>query len=157
MTAIVCVSKSWGIGRDGALLFLISDDHKRFRSLTVGKTVILGHKTLDTFPGGRPLKDRRNIVLSHRNLDIPGAEIAHSFDEAAALGGDDAIVIGGASVYMALLDRCERVCVTKVYASADADSFFPCLDSSPDWRIEHESEMLEENGLKFQFVDYVRN
>ena len=43
MTAIVCVSKSWGIGRDGALLFLISDDHKRFRSLTVGKTVILGH------------------------------------------------------------------------------------------------------------------
>ena len=58
---------------------------------------------------------------------------------------------------MALLDRCERVCVTKVYASADADSFFPCLDSSPDWRIEHESEMLEENGLKFQFVDYVRN
>ena len=57
----------------------------------------------------------------------------------------------------ALLDRCERVCVTKVYASADADSFFPCLDSSPDWRIEHESEMLEENGLKFQFVDYVRN
>ena len=102
MTAIVCVSKSWGIGRDGALLFLISDDHKRFRSLTVGKTVILGHKTLDTFPGGRPLKDRRNIVLSHRDLDIPGAEIAHSFDEAAALGGDDAIVIGGASVYMAL-------------------------------------------------------
>jgi len=83
MTAIVCVSKSWGIGRDGALLFLISDDHKRFRSLTVGKTVILGHKTLDTFPGGRPLKDRRNIVLSHRDLDIPGAEIAHSFDEAA--------------------------------------------------------------------------
>ena len=94
MTAIVCVSQSWGIGRDGALLFRISADHKRFRTLTVGKTVILGHKTLDTFPGGKPLKDRRNIVLSHRDLDVPGAEIAHSFDEAAALGGDDAIVIG---------------------------------------------------------------
>ena len=64
MTAIVCVSQSWGIGRDGALLFRISADHKRFRALTVGKTVILGHKTLDTFPGGKPLKDRRNIVLS---------------------------------------------------------------------------------------------
>ena len=99
MTAIVCVSQSWGIGRDGALLFRISADHKRFRTLTVGKTVILGHKTLDTFPGGKPLKDRRNIVLSHRDLDVPSAEIAHSFDEAAALGGDDAIVIGGASVY----------------------------------------------------------
>ena len=69
MTAIVCVSQSWGIGRDGALLFRISADHKRFRALTVGKTVILGHKTLDTFPGGKPLKDRRNIVLSHRDLD----------------------------------------------------------------------------------------
>ena len=84
MTAIVCVSRSWGIGRDGALLFRISADHKRFRTLTVGKTVILGHKTLDTFPGGKPLKDRRNIVLSHRDLDVPGAEIAHSFDAAAA-------------------------------------------------------------------------
>ena len=157
MTAIVCVSKSWGIGRDGALLFLISDDHKRFRSLTVGKTVILGHKTLDTFPGGNPLKDRRNIVLSHRDLDIPGAEIAHSFDEAAALGGDDAIVIGGASVYMALLARCDRVYVTKVDADPDADSFFPNLDDNPDWRIDSESEVFEENGLKFQYVDYVRN
>ena len=157
MTAIVCVSKSWGIGRDGALLFLISDDHKRFRSLTVGKTVILGHKTLDTFPGGHPLKNHRNIVLSHRDLDIPGAEIAHSFDEAAALGGDDAIVIGGASVYMALLARCDRVYVTKVDADPDADSFFPNLDDNPDWHIDSESEVFEENGLKFQYVDYVRN
>ena len=65
--------------------------------MTLGKTVILGRKTLETFPGGRPLKDRRNIVLSHRGLSIPGAEVVHSFDEAAALGGDDAIVIGGAS------------------------------------------------------------
>ncbi len=156
MTAIVCVSQSWGIGRDGALLFRISADHKRFRTLTVGKTVILGHKTLDTFPGGKPLKDRRNIVLSHRDLDVPGAEIAHSFDEAAALGGDDAIVIGGASVYMALLSRCDRVYVTKVDSDPDADSFFPTLDDNPDWRIESESETFEENGLKFRYVDYVR-
>ena len=145
MTAIVCVSQNWGIGRDGALLFRISADHKRFRTLTVGKTVILGHKTLDTFPGGKPLKDRRNIVLSHRDLDVPGAEIAHSFDAAAALGGDDAIVIGGASVY-----------VTKVDADPDADSFFPNLDDNPDWRIESESETFEENSLKFRYVDYVR-
>ena len=150
MTAIVCVSKNWGIGRDGALLFRISADLKRFKSL-------LGRKTLDTFPGGRPLKDRCNIVLSHRELDIPGAVVVHSFSEAAALGGDDAIVIGGASVYMALLGRCDRVCVTKVLADADADSFFPRLDDNPDWRVASESEVFEENGLKFQFVDYVRN
>ena len=157
MTAIVCVSKSWGIGRDGALLFRISADLKRFKALTVGKTVILGRKTLDTFPGGKPLKDRRNIVLSRRELDIPGAEIAHSFEEAAALGGDDAIVIGGASVYMALLSRCDRVYVTKVDAAPDADSFFPDLDDNPDWRVASESEIFEENGLKFRFVDYIRN
>ena len=157
MTAIVCVSKNWGIGRDGNLLFHISADLRRFKSLTVGKTVILGRKTLDTFPGGKPLKDRRNIVLSRRELDIPGATVVHSVSEAAALGGDDAIVIGGASVYMALLDRCDRVCITKVDADADADSFFPRLDSSPDWRVASESEEFEENGLRFRFIDYVRN
>ena len=157
MTAIVCVSQNWGIGRDGTLLFRISADLKRFKALTVGKTVILGRKTLDTFPGGKPLKDRRNIVLSRRELDIPGAEIAHSFEEAAALGGDDAIVIGGASVYMALLSRCDRVYVTKVDAAPDADSFFPDLDDNPDWRVASESEVFEENGLKFRFVDYIRN
>ena len=157
MTAIVCVSQNWGIGRDGALLFRISADLKRFKALTVGKTVILGRKTLDTFPGGKPLKDRRNIVLSRRELDIPGAEIAHSFEEAAALGGDDAIVIGGASVYMALLSRCDRVYVTKVDAAPDADSFFPDLDDNPDWRVASESEVFEENGLQFRFVDYIRN
>ena len=157
MNAIVVTDKQWAIGRSGDLLFSLPGDMKRFRTLTASGALIMGRKTLDSFPGGRPLKDRRNIVLTRRERSIPGAEIVHSFDEAIALGGDDALVIGGASVYMALLDRCERVCVTKVYASADADSFFPCLDSSPDWRIEHESEMLEENGLKFQFVDYVRN
>ena len=157
MTAIVCVSQNWGIGREGALLFHISADLKRFKSLTVGRTVILGRKTLDTFPGGRPLKDRRNIVLTRRERSIPGAEIVHSFDEAIALGGDDALVIGGASVYMALLARCDRVYVTKVDADPDADSFFPNLDDNPDWHIDSESEVFEENGLKFQYVDYVRN
>ena len=156
MTASVRVSQSWGIGRDGALLFRISADHKRFRTLTVGKTVILGHKTLDPSPGGKPLKDRRNIVLSHRDLDDPGAETAHPADEAAAAGAHDANVIGGASVYMALLSRCDRVYVTKVDADPDADSFFPNLDDNPDWRIESESETFEENGLKFRYVDYVR-
>ena len=157
MTAIVCVSQNWGIGREGALLFHISADLKRFKSLTVGRTVILGRKTLDTFPGGKPLKDRRNIVLTRRERSIPGAEIVHSFDEAIALGGDDALVIGGASVYMALLSRCDRVYVTKVDAAPDADSFFPDLDDNPDWRVASESEVFEENGLKFRFVDYIRN
>ena len=156
MNLIAAVDLNWAIGRGGDQLCYIPADLKRFQALTTGHPVILGRKTLETFPGGKPLKDRRNIVLSHRDLDVPGAEIAHSFDAAAALGGDDAIVIGGASVYMALLSRCDRVYVTKVDADPDADSFFPNLDDNPDWRIESESETFEENGLKFRYVDYVR-
>ena len=157
MTAIVCVSQSWGIGRDGALLFRISADHKRFRTLTVGKTVILGHKTLDTFPGGKPLKDRRNIVLSHRDLDVPGAEIAHSFDAAAALGGDDAIVIGGASVYKQFYPHLSRVYLTKIELTPHSDSFFPDLDADPAWACTEAGEWLQEDGLRYCFCTYEKS
>ena len=156
MQAIVCVSRNWGIGLDGRLLFHLSADLKRFRALTVGKTVILGSRTLATFPGGKPLPDRRSIVLTRGDAPVEGAETAHSVEEAAALAGDGAFVIGGASVYALLLPLCERVLVTKVDAQPEADSFFPNLDAHPDWRVEREGEELEENGLRFRFVDYVR-
>ncbi len=156
MQAIVCVSENWGIGRDGQLLFRLTADLKRFRELTVGKTVILGSRTLATFPGKRPLPERRSIVLTHSEAPTEGAELAHSAGEAVELAGPDAIVIGGASVYNSLLPYCERVLVTKVFAAPAADSFFPNLDTHPDWRAEHESEVMEENGVRFQYVDYVR-
>lgn len=156
MYAVVCVSENWGIGRDGQLLFHISADLKRFRQLTTGKTVILGRKTLATFPGGRPLPNRRSIVLTHAAADIAGAEVAHSVEEAAAMAGDDAVVIGGTSVYRELLPYCDRVYVTVVDAAPDADSFFPDLDASPDWMAVHESETFEENGLRFRYIDYIR-
>ena len=156
MRCVAAVCSDWGIGHEGRLLVRNREDMRRFVALTNGNVVVMGRATYESLPGRRPLKDRRNIVLSHRDLDVPGAEIAHSFDAAAALGGDDAIVIGGASVYMALLSRCDRVYVTKVDADPDADSFFPNLDDNPDWRIESESETFEENGLKFRYVDYVR-
>ena len=154
MQAIVCISENWGIGLDGHLLFHISDDLKRFRALTVGKTVILGSRTLKTFPGGKPLKERRNIILTRSETPIEGAEPAHSRQEAIDLAGPDAIVIGGASVYTLLLPYCDRVRVTKVFASPRADSYFPNLDNHPDWRVESAGEVLEENGLKFQYIDY---
>lgn len=156
MQAIVCVSKNWGIGRDGQLLFRISADQKRFRALTVGKTVILGSRTLATFPGGKPLKGRRNIVLTRSEAPIEGAELAHSVDEALSLAGEDAVVIGGASVYTLLLPYCDRVLVTKVDAQCEADSFFPNLDTHHAWRVDSESEVMEENGLTFRYVDYVK-
>ena len=156
MQAIVCVSENWGIGVDGDLLFRISADMKRFKELTVGKTVIYGKRTLKTFPGGKPLPDRRNIVLTHSEEPIEGAELAHTPEEAVALAGDDAIVIGGASVYTQMRPYFDRVRATKVFAAPKADSFFPNLDKHADWRIESEGEILEENGLKFQYIDYVK-
>ena len=156
MQAIVCVSENWGIGRDGRLLFRISADLKRFRALTTGKTVVYGSRTLKTFPGGKPLPDRRNVILTRSEIPIEGAELAHTADEARALLNDDAVVIGGASVYTLLLPYCDRVLVTKVFDAPEADSYFPNLDAHPDWRVESESEIMEENGLKFQYVDYVK-
>ena len=156
MNAIVCVSQNWGIGRDGQLLFHISADLRRFRIFTTGKTVILGHKTLLTFPHEKPLPRRRNIVLTRRDLVIEGAEVAHSVNEALVLAGkDDVMVIGGSSVYTALLPHCEHVYVTKVDACPKADSFFPDLDADPSWRLAWQSRAFEENGLRFQFCDYV--
>ncbi len=156
MQAIVCISENWGIGRDGQLLFRISADLKRFRELTLGKTVLLGSRTLATFPDGKPLPGRRSIVFTHSTDPIEGAELAHTVEDALALAGDDAVVIGGASIYMLLLPYCDRVRATKVFAAPKADSFFPNLDAHPDWRMESESEIMEENGLRFQYVDYVK-
>ena len=156
MQAIVCVSENWGIGFGGDLLFRISADLKRFRALTLGKTVILGSRTLKTFPGGKPLPGRRNVDLTRSEAPIPGAETARTREEALALAGGDAVVIGGASVYTLLLPDCARALVTKVFAAPEADSFFPNLDVHPDWRVASESGVMEENGLRFQYVDYVK-
>ena len=118
MTAIVCVDKNWAIGRDNALLFHISADLKHFRALTTGKTVVMGKNTLLSLPGGRPLPNRRNLVVSTTMAPREGVEVARSVGEAAALAGEDAVLMGGAQLYRALLPRCERVLVTQVDAAA---------------------------------------
>lgn len=161
MNAIVVADRSWAIGRDGGLLFSLPTDMKRFRSLTMGGAVILGRKTLESFPGGRPLPKRKNIVITRRkDLQVEGAVVVSSLAEALDAAGDtppDQIwVIGGGSVYTALLERCKRVYLTKVDAQAeDPDTFFPNLDKLPGWEVEHESEPVEENGLTFRFVEYI--
>lgn len=161
MNAIVIVDQNWAIGREGGLLFSLPGDMKRFRALTLDGTVILGRKTLDTFPGGRPLPRRRNLVVT-RNPEFAreGAEVFPSTQAAlaAAAGedGDKLWVIGGGSVYTALLRQCKRAYVTKVDAAApDADTFFPNLDKLPGWEVESVSEPVEENGLTYRFVDYI--
>lgn len=161
MNCIVVVDQNWAIGHEGGLLFSLPTDMKRFRSLTIDGTVILGRKTLDTFPGGKPLPKRRNIVIT-RNVDFDreGAEIVTSPQAALALAEgteDDKLwVIGGGSVYTALLSKCKRVYLTKVDSAApSADTFFPNLDKLPGWEVECVSEDVEENGLTYRFIDYV--
>ena len=156
MQAIVCVSENWGIGFQNDLLFHIHADLKRFREKTTGKTVIMGHKTLLSFPGQKPLPNRRNIVLTRQNISIDGAEVAHSVEEAALLGGEDAMVIGGGTVYERFLPYCDRVLVTKVDANVPSDTYFPDLDRDPAWEIAAKSEQMEENGLFFRYIDYIR-
>ena len=157
MQAIVAVSESWGIGRDGALLFRISADLKRFKALTTGHTVIMGRKTLESLPGGRGLPGRRNLVLT-RQMDLAPerAEAIHSPAELPAPAGDDAFVIGGQEVYELLLPYCTGVYVTKILANAPADAFFPDLDKDPAWQIVSAGEVQEESGLQFQYLKYER-
>lgn len=159
MNAIVVVDANWAIGCDGDLLFSLPTDMRRFRTLTLGGTVILGRKTLDSFPGAKPLPKRRNIVITRNPaLTVEGAEVAASPAEALALAqGDENIwVIGGGSVYTALLSRCKRVYLTKVDQAAEqADTFFPNLDKLPGWQVETAGETIRENGVTFRFIDYV--
>lgn len=158
MYAIVAVTENWGIGKDNALLFRISADLKRFRELTRGHTVIMGRKTLESLPGGKGLPARRNIVLTtDKAFTAENVEVANTLMAAVFTANDaEAFVIGGESVYRAFLPACDKVYVTKIYASAEADAFFPNLDELPDWTIEQESEIMEENGIRFQYVDYAR-
>ena len=157
MDLIVVVDRNWAIGRDGEQLVYISADLKRFKAMTMGKTVILGRKTLATFPGGKPLKGRRNLILSrNRSFRCEGAEVFHDLASLLEQAGEDAFVIGGAEVYQALLPRCRRAYVTRLQAAFEADRYFPNLDEQSGWRVLEESEEQEENGIKFRYVTYER-
>ncbi len=161
MDLVVNVTENWGIGRDGVLLFSISADLKRFRQLTTGKTVILGRKTLKTFPGGRPLKNRRNLILSASGLSVEGAEVLRNlnelFDRLHTCDCSQVSVIGGSSVYRALLPYCDKAYVTKTLQAPVADTFFPNLDQLQNWSVTEEGPILEENGIRFRYVDYVNS
>ena len=158
MTAVVNVTEDWGIGLNGKLLVTIPEDMKHFRELTTGKTVILGQLTLATFPGGKPLKNRRNISLSDDLSFSPeGAEVVRSIDELDELLKDEpgeAVVIGGASVYNALCERCSKVYSTRTYGEYEADRFFPNLDAAPNWHMGDVSELFEHDGVKFRYITY---
>ncbi len=157
MKAIVAVDENWAIGKDGDQLCYLSADLRRFKELTLGHSVILGRKTLATFPGGRPLKGRRNLVLSRDPGFRPeGAEVYRDVESLLAQAPEDSFVIGGESVYRALLAHCDTVYVTRISRAFPADTWFPDLETDPAWQAAERSEPLEENGLTFQYVTYTR-
>ena len=189
MYVIAAVDQNWAIGKGGdQLCYLPADlrrfqalttglcylpaDLRRFQALTTGHPVILGRKTLATFPGGRPLKNRRNLILSRDPAFAPeGAEVFRSLEALRAAAPADSFVIGGASVYAALLDGCDTAYITKIgkldgcdtayitkigRAWEGADAFFPNLDGDPSWLIAEEGAPLEHEGIPFRYVTYRR-
>lgn len=157
MNVIVAVDQNWAIGKDGDQLVYLSEDLKRFKSLTTGHPVILGRKTLATFPGERPLKGRRNLILSRSPDFAPeGAEVFSDVETLRAAAPEDAFVIGGASVYRQLLPWCDTAYVTKIDRAFPADCHFPDLDQDPAWERTEESAPLEQDGIIYRYVTYRR-
>ncbi len=166
LNAIVAVCDDWGIGHSGDMIVENRADMRHFVACTKGHTVIMGRKTLLSFPGARPLKDRRNIVItSDPTFACKGAEVAHSLEDALALIGPDeqAWVIGGGQIYAALLPHCDRAVITKNHCTREADTFFPNLDEDSSWAIENVVDadengepLVTPEGVPFEFVTYVR-
>ena len=158
MDAIVAVSSDWGIGDGGTQPVVLRAVRAHCRQVTEGNAVIVGRKTLSDFPGGRPLKNRYNIVVTRQDIRIEGAQVVHSTEEALAAAAQHprCLVIGGASVYRQFYPHCDRVFLTKIDLAPHSDSFFPNLDADPAWVCTDQGEWLEEDGLRYCFCTYER-
>lgn len=174
MKCVVAVDREWGIGYRDELLAHVRADLRNFSSLTTGKVVVLGSRTLATFPGGRILKNRTNVILSRQEGYAPeGALVASSVDALmellSAYPTEEVWVIGGASVYRQLLPYCDTVFVTKFDRSFQKDVFFPNLDESPEWKqvwqgetqwSNPETDSMQEGAaegpMAFCFLEYRR-
>lgn len=156
MDLIVAVYDDWGIGCEGDQPIALSADRKFFRRHTAGSTVIVGRKTVGSFPGQQPLPKRRNILLTQQDIEMPGFETAHSPEEAAAMsaGDEKVFVIGGGSVYLQMLPLCDRAVITKVHTTTPCDTYFPNLDELPEWRLTETLESGEENGTAYEVCVY---
>ena len=159
MELIVAVYDDWGIGRDGTQPVALSADRKFFRETTQGAMVIVGRRTIQDFPGQKPLPGRINVALTRTAAEIPGFTVCRSPEEAVELAktAGRAMVIGGGSIYRQMLPYCDKAYVTKVHARPESDTFFPNLDDDPQWAL---SEVLlsgEEDGISYEMCLYKRS
>lgn len=161
MNLILSADNNWGIGLKNQLLIRIPNDMKFFRQETIGKVVVMGRKTLESFPQGQPLAGRTNIVLTtDRDYRMKGADIVHSMEELMTELGkydsDDVYIIGGESIYRQLLPYCDVAHVTKIDHTYEADTYFPNLDENPEWKITAESEEQTYFDIAYTFTKYER-
>ena len=158
MELIVAVYDDWGIGRDGTQPIALSADRKFFRETTRGAMVIVGRRTIDDFPGKKPLPGRVNVALTRENAEIPGFTVCHSPVEAAELAktAERAFVIGGGTIYRQMLPLCDRAYVTKVHVTPDSDTFFSDLDADGAWTLAEVIQSGEENGISYEMCLYIR-
>ena len=161
MNLIAAVDENWAIGKNNQLLVSIPADMKFFRTTTTGKVVVMGRKTLESFPNGLPLKNRTNIVLTHdKSYKVKDAIIVYSMDELweelKKYDSDDIYVIGGESIYRQLVDLCDVAHITKIDFAYDADAYFPNLDEKPEWVITGDSEEQTYFDLIYYFYRYER-
>lgn len=159
MNIIVAVDEKWGIGYKNELLVRIPADQRFFRETTTGNVVIMGRKTLESFPGGQPLKNRTNIVItSKEDYQVKDAIVVHSVEEALEqvkdVPSENIYVIGGASIYEQMLSLCDTAHVTKINYTYQADTYFPNLDEMPEWQITGESEEQTYYDIEYTFVKY---
>ena len=159
MDLIAAADRNWAIGKDGGLLCHLPEDLKYFKKMTTGKTVVMGRRTLQSLPGGRPLPDRQNIVLTgNPAFEKEGCIIVHSVDEllSAVSEEDGVMVMGGASVYEQLLPYCESCYITRIDACFEADTHMKDLDRDQDFVMTWQSDVMSENGLTYRFTRYER-
>jgi len=161
MNLIVAVDSNWAIGNKNELLVRIPNDHKHFREETTGKVVVLGRKTLETFPQGLPLKNRTNIILStNPSYQVKDAIVVHSveelLEELKKYADEDIYIIGGDSVYKQMLPYCDVAHITKIDHAYEADAYFPNLDEDPEWEITAESDEQTYFDIAYTFLKYER-
>ncbi len=157
LTAIAAVDADFGIGKNGDLLFHIPEDMKFFRKTTLGHTVIMGRKTLESLPNSKPFKDRTNIILTKDpNYKVENAITVNSVNEVAKLAEnkEEIFVVGGGEIYRQLLPYCKKALITKISSNANAEVFFPDLDKSDEWKLTQASDEYEYEGLKYHFCTY---
>lgn len=159
MRIIVAADENWGIGKDGGLLTHLPEDMRFFRTMTVGKVVVMGRKTLQSLPGAKPLKNRTNIVLtSDKEFGQEGLTVCHGTEEVfkalKEYQTDDVYVIGGQSIYEQFLPFCDTAFVTFMERKFQADTHFVNLEQHPDWELLAVSEKKEHEGLSYEFRTY---